>query len=90
MIRWGIAPEKTDALLQEFAEEFKLPVPYRARLMRVLAARFASRGKPLIVVPVSHQDAPPHVWIEPPMPVPDSAGDIAAFSKLFADRLTER
>jgi hypothetical protein len=87
--RWGIAAEKTGALLQEFAEEFKLPVPYRARLMRVLEARFASRGKPLIVVPVSHGNTPPHVWVEPPMSIPDSA-DVTAFSKLFADRLTEK
>jgi hypothetical protein len=63
---WGLPEEKSGPCLRELVEEFKLPVPHRARLFRVLRSRLVEKGKALIVVRIDHSEAPPYVWISDP------------------------
>ncbi len=83
--RWGIPVEKISACMDEFTEEFKLSVPSRARLFRILAKRVVERGKPLILVAVSHREAAPHVVVAPPVLLENPDVDITAFSKIFVN-----
>jgi len=79
--RWGFSADGQDAALKELAAEYRLPVPYRERLFRVLAGRLISRGKPLIILPMSHQDQRPHVRIGSPVQVSALPEDIPAFAE---------
>jgi hypothetical protein len=82
-VRWGLSPSQLEPALQELQEEFRLRVPYRTRLFRVLLSRIASKGKPLILVGVSHSETAPHVHLSEPVAVlPDA--DPAALGKSFA------
>jgi hypothetical protein len=67
MTRWGLAQEKIAFCFRELAEEFKLPVPHRARLFRALRHRLVRKGKELIVVRIDHNASPPYVRISEPL-----------------------
>jgi hypothetical protein len=84
LLRWGLAPQGVEGAMNEFVEEFKLPVPYRARLFRVLGKRLVARGKPLLLVPVSHRNTPPHIQIASPVAIEKSTEDFASFGKILA------
>ena len=64
--RWGLSVEQAGPALAELVEEFKLPVPHRARLFRVLKGRLIRKGKPLLVVRIDHHETPPYVQISEP------------------------
>ncbi len=83
--RWGLESQGIEAVMEELREEFQLPVPYRARLLRVLQARLAARGKPLILVPVSHRDQPPHVMIRSPLTLESETRDFRPFFSMIAN-----
>lgn len=77
----GVAPESAGGILSEFAQEWKPASPGRARLFNVLIRRLAARGQPLMILPIAHRDAPPHVKIHPPWAVyrtPEGALQAAA------------
>jgi len=83
LIRWGLSPLDANRALDEFAEEFRLPVPYRIRFMRVLVKRLVARGKPLILLPISHRDASPHICIHSPVALSSASVDLPAFARQF-------
>ncbi len=85
MLTWGLTPEESRDSLQHLVEEFRLPVPYRERLLRVLRSRLVNRGKPLILLPVSHAATPPHVRLAQPIVLKQGVWDFRPFSKSFAN-----
>ncbi|MFA5976193.1 MAG: hypothetical protein WC859_08540 [Elusimicrobiota bacterium] len=62
----GYSSEQATELLDQFAREWKLPVPYRQRLFQVLVQRLAARGQPLMILTASHRDTVPHVQLSEP------------------------
>jgi hypothetical protein len=82
METWGLAPDQLGQALAELKEEFKLSVPYRTRLFRVLIDRLVARGKPLLLVAITHNDAA-QVRIAPPVGVSSVPSDIASFARHF-------
>jgi hypothetical protein len=64
--RWGLPGDQAEPALAELVEEFKLPVPHRARLFCVLQGRLVKKGKPLLVVRLDHRETPPYVHISAP------------------------
>ncbi len=83
MQTWGLEPGKTEAALQDLKEEFQSSVPYRERLFRVLMNRLVGRGKPLLLITISHSDAAPYVRIGTPVAMTTVPDDIAAFAQHF-------
>jgi len=63
----GIGPAERPALLGRFKQEFRLAIPRRERLARVLARRLALKGQPLLLLNIRHRtDASPHVQLGEP------------------------
>ena len=80
---WGLASDRADAAIEELRVEFKRIVPYRERLLRVLAHHFSSRGQPVILIAIAHSETAPHVRIGAPVTLPDHLQDIPAFARRF-------
>jgi hypothetical protein len=89
LIRWGLPSQEAEGRVREFVEEFKLPVPYRARLFRVLGRRLVARGKPLILLPISHHDTPPYIQIASPVAIEKTTEDIESFGRILAKIFAE-
>lgn len=51
----GFAETRISALLDDFREEFSRETPYRERFFLFLLHRVLSRGRPIILLPMSHQ-----------------------------------
>ncbi len=81
--RWGLRSEQVPVALEELKEEFKRPVPYRTRLFRVLFNRLVARGKPLLLVTLSHGETAPYVCLSSPVAVTSVPSDPAAFARTF-------
>jgi hypothetical protein len=62
----GLEEGKLAPMLEALAEEFRLAVPYRARLLNVLLKRLVQKGKPLMLMAIAHRDTMPHVAIASP------------------------
>ena len=65
LLELGMSTEQIPILLDDFKAEFARAVPYRARLIPVLAHRWR-RGKPLLLVPIAHAETEPLVRAGPP------------------------
>ena len=63
---WGFAEADQRRWLEAFAKEFRLEVPYRTRLFRVLFRRIAAKGKPLLWIAAAHRDHIPHINVSEP------------------------
>ena len=83
LMRWGLAAGGVQPALDQFQEEFKFPVPYRERLFRILMNRLVARGKPVLLLPISHSETPPRVQIAAPVAVTEVPKDISAFARQF-------
>lgn len=74
---WGFIPADQTRLMTEFMAEFRLDVPYRTRLFRVLLKRVVLKGKPLLLVAARHRDQEPHIQIAAPWGIyRDAAGQL--------------
>jgi len=85
----GLPPTQVEKDLQEFTEEFRSPIPNRERLMRLLLGRLVKKGKPVILLAVSHRNDAPHVRVAPPMGLHDrSLRDAAPLAREFSSLLS--
>jgi len=62
----GVSEADINPVFDRFKEEWKLAVPRRDRLLKILLNRLACKGKPLLLVAISHRDRPPHAHIAEP------------------------
>ena len=81
--RWGVSPEQIEPAIQALREEFRLSVPYRERLFRVLHGRITDKGKPLILVGINHSESAPHVQVSEPLEI-SAHSDPSALARAFA------
>lgn len=65
----GLGEGDIQRAMEELRVEFKLEVPYRQRLFRVLLKRLVERGKPLIFLGVGHATERPYCRIAKPWAV---------------------
>ena len=84
MQSWGLPESQVNPALEDFEKEFKLAIPYRTRLFRVLMKRLVARGTPLILLPISHQDDPTTVKIASPISVVTVPENLEAFAQQIA------
>ena len=71
----GFTPKEREGLLNEFQKEFRLETPYRIRFFNLLVERLARRGKPLLLLPITHRASSPHVVVQDPRGLYVAPGD---------------
>jgi len=71
-----------DLLLRQLADDFQNEVPARVRLWRILHARLANRGVPILAVPIAHSERSPHVRLGRAS-ILTASSDPVAFAKSF-------
>ncbi len=62
----NLTAAQVNQAFEEFKIEFSLTVPYRARFFNVLNRRLVARGKPLILVAMTHGAVSPHIRVAEP------------------------
>ena len=62
------------------AADFKSEIPMRLRLWKMLHARLARRGIPLLVLPLNHADQSPHIQLGPYFEM-TAQTDVVAFAE---------
>ncbi len=85
LARWGVSQDKVQETVMSFEAEFRLTVPYRERLLRALYSRLVRRGKPLIIVPISHNKKAQHIDIGAPISLTSDSWDFSPIYKNLAN-----
>ncbi len=62
----GVPQSEHAKWMDEFQKEFRLEVPYRTRLFRLLTERVVHKGKPMVWIAVAHHESEPHVVMSEP------------------------
>lgn len=83
--RWGVPAANVRETVDKFSEEFRRSVPLRERLLRALYVRLVKRGKPLIIIPITHNKKAPHVEIGEPISLTATGWDFSPIYKNLAN-----
>lgn len=64
--RLGMPKERWVSEIEKLTAIFRLAIPHRERLWRVLFSRVVRKGQPLLVMAITHHDTAPHVTLLEP------------------------